>query len=292
MNKYLPLGLCVALAACGSTEAPAPAPTAAPAAPEPAPAPAPAATGVAALLDGAWRAPENAARDGFRHPVETLAFFGVEKNMKVLEITPGGGWYAELLAPYLREEGKYVGALIDPASASSDNAKNYYSNSNEKLREKFAATPDVYDRGETVEFDLNQPVLGKPESYDVVLTFRNVHNWMNSGSAAAMFDGFYTALRPGGVLGVVEHRAAADVPEGDRSGYLGEAQVIALAERAGFVLEEKSEINANPADTKDHPNGVWTLPPSLRLPEGDDGEKYRAIGESDRMTLRFRKSSD
>lgn len=290
MNKYLPLGLCVLLAACGTAEPPAPAQTEAPPAPEPAPAPAP--TGVAALLDGAWRAPENVARDGFRHPVETLEFFGIDDNMKVLEITPGGGWYAELLAPYLREKGKYVGALIDPASASSDNARDYYTKSNEKLREKLAASADVYDRGELVEFDLNKPSFGKAESFDAVLTFRNVHNWMNSGTASTMFDAFYTALRPGGVLGVVEHRAGADVAEGDRSGYLSEAQVIALAERAGFQLEEKSEINANPADTKDHPNGVWTLPPSLRVPEGDDGEKYKAIGESDRMTLRFRKSSD
>lgn len=290
MNKYLPLGLCLVLAACGTAEPPTPAQTEVPPAPEPAPAPAP--TGVAALLNGAWRAPENVARDAFRHPVETLEFFGIDDDMKVLEITPGGGWYAELLAPYLRDKGKYVGALIDPTSASSDNAKDYYTKSNEKLREKLAATPDVYDRGELIEFDLNKPEFGKAESFDAVLTFRNVHNWMNSGSASAMFDGFYTALRPGGVLGVVEHRADADVPDGDRSGYLSEAQVIALAEKAGFRLEEKSEVNANPADTKDHPNGVWTLPPSLRLPEGEDAEKYKAIGESDRMTLRFRKSSD
>jgi predicted methyltransferase len=129
-------------------------------------------------------------------------------------------------------------------------------------------------------------MFGPAGSADVVLTFRNVHNWRMGGQAEGMFEGFYQVLKPGGVLGVVEHRAAADVPADDKSGYVGQAQVIAMAEAAGFRLDAKSEINANPRDTKDHPNGVWTLPPASRH-DAADAEKYKAIGESDRMTLRF-----
>lgn len=244
---------------------------------------------LAPVLAGDWRAPVNVARDRFRNPGPTLAFFGVRPGMAVLEITPGGGWYAEILAPYLRESGRYVGALNDPAKAANERASAYFARQNAALRERFAAAPPLFDRARLVEFDPQAPVFGEPGSMDAVLTFRNVHNWRMNGQEAGMFKGFFEVLKPGGVLGVVEHRAAADVPSDDRSGYVGEAQVIALAEAAGFVLEAKSEINANPKDTKDHPNGVWTLPPTLNVPEGEDRAKYEAIGESDRMTLRFRK---
>jgi predicted methyltransferase len=227
------------------------------------------------------------ARDVWRHPRETLGFFGITPTQTVIEITPGGGWYTEILAPYLRDGGRYVGAIVNPATASNDNAKAYYTKGNEELRAKLAANPSAYDRATLVEFDPAAPVFAEPGSADLVLTFRNVHNWIGNKSAQAMFNGFFAALKPGGVLGVVEHRADADVPEGDRSGYLSEAQVIAFATAAGFELAEKSEINANPNDTKDHPNGVWTLPPSLRVPEGTDPQKYKDIGESDRMTLKF-----
>ena len=295
MRKLLAMSLIAALSACGG-EAPAPAEegTAPPPAPAAEAAPpaetavVPADAALQAALAGAWRTPEFAARDIYRHPAETLGFFGVNAQQTVIEITPGGGWYAEILAPYLRESGRYVGAIIDPTKASSENARDYYARSNQSLRDKFAAAPEQFDKATLVEFDINAPVLGEADSADAVLTFRNVHNWVNNGAAPGLFSAFFSVLKPGGVLGVVEHRANADVPEGDRSGYMSEAQVIQLATGAGFVLDAKSEINANPLDTKDHPNGVWTLPPANRHDEAD-AEKYKAIGESDRMTLRFRK---
>lgn len=272
------------LAACGrepaaDQAASAPAPAAEPAAP---------ADPLDTVLAGAWRDPANVARDGWRHPRETLSFFGVASGQSVLEITPGGGWYAEILVPLLRDDGHYVGAVTDPASASNERAQAFYAEQLDKLKAKLAAAPAVYGTPELRPFDLRNPVFGEPGSVDAVLTFRNVHNWMISNSAEAMFKGFYEVLKPGGVLGVVEHRAGAPVPTGDRSGYVGQDQVIAMAEAAGFVLEASSEINANPADTKDHEAGVWSLPPTFRLGE-KDREKYQAIGESDRMTLRFRK---
>lgn len=293
MRKILVISLAAALVACGGQSNPPAEQTAAPA-PQPAQPAAPAepvaplASALEAAVAGSWRSPHFVARDAHRHPKETLEFFGIAPDATVIEITPGGGWYAEILAPYLMAEGRYIGAIIDPSKASSEGARDYYTKSNQGLRDKLAAAPEQFAKAELVEFDINAPVLGEAGSADAVLTFRNVHNWMNNGAAPGMFQAFFAALKPGGVLGVVEHRANADVPEGDRSGYMSEAQVIKMATDAGFVLDEKSEINANPLDTKDHPNGVWTLPPSNRHDEAD-AAKYQAIGESDRMTLRFRK---
>lgn len=283
----------LALAACSpaSEEATPAADTAATAeAPAPAAEPAvePAADPMDAILAGDWRDPANSARDAWRHPRETLAFFGVGPSQAVVEISPGGGWYTELLAPLAQGKGRYVGVINDPAKSGNERAQQYYANANTKLREKLAARADVYGNATLVEIDPNAPVLGEPASADVVLTFRNVHNWVMAGNEAAMFKSFFDVLRPGGVLGVVEHRAAAGktLEEVKTSGYLPEDYVIGLATAAGFVLEEKSEVNANPADTKDHPNGVWTLAPSNNHEEADKA-KYAAIGESDRMTLRF-----
>jgi predicted methyltransferase len=239
-----------------------------------------------AALAGDWRSADNRARDIYRHPRETLAFFNVAPDHTVVEITPGGGWYAEILAPYLRANGQYVAAVVDPASQAKEGARDYYAKSNSGLAAKFAADGERYGTARTVLFDPMNPQFGPAGSADVVLTFRNVHNWRSAGTAEAMFKGFYDVLKPGGVLGVVEHRAAADVPADDESGYVGQAQVIALAQAAGFELDAQSEVNANPRDTKDHPNGVWTLPPTNRH-DAADADKYRAIGESDRMTLRF-----
>ncbi|WP_242690969.1 class I SAM-dependent methyltransferase [Lysobacter enzymogenes] len=239
-------------------------------------------------IAGAWRDPGNVARDAYRHPLETLQFFGVRPDQTVVEITPGGGWYSEILAPYLREKGRYVAAVVDPDSQTKDSARAYYYKAKTGLEKKFADAPLQYAAAVVAAYDPFKPAFGPPASADVVLTFRNVHNWRSAGQAEVMFKGFFDVLKPGGTLGVVEHRAKADVPAEDKSGYVGTAQVIAMAEAAGFKLEGKSEINANPRDTKDYPNGVWTLPPTNQHDAADDA-KYKAIGESDRMTLRFRK---
>lgn len=241
---------------------------------------------VQAAVDGKGRTPDNVKRDAYRHPAQTLSFFGVEPGKTVVEITPGGGWYSEILAPLLRDRGTYVAAVVDPMAVAEGKARDYQQRGRDGLEKKFAGTPALYDKAKIVGYDPKAPKFGPDNSADVVLTFRNVHNWRSANQAEGMFKGFYSVLKPGGVLGVVEHRAKADVPADDKSGYVGQAQVIAMAEAAGFKLAGSSEINANPRDTKDHPNGVWTLPPVNNHDAADDA-KYKAIGESDRMTLRF-----
>ena len=245
-----------------------------------------AASALDAVLAGSWRDPANVARDGYRHPKETLNFFGLSPAQTVIEITPGGGWYSEILAPYLRDNGQYIAAVVDPSSVAEGRSRDYQQKNKTALETKFSATSAQYGKAKVVGYDPKAPVFGPADSADLVLTFRNVHNWRSAGQAEGMFKGFFAVLKPGGVLGVVEHRAKADVPADDKSGYVGQAQVIAMAEAAGFKLQEKSEVNANPRDTKDHPNGVWTLPP-VNDHEAADDAKYKAIGESDRMTLRF-----
>ena len=240
----------------------------------------------AGVLAGSWRDPANTARDPYRHPGQTLAFFGIKPDMTVVEITPGGGWYSEILAPYLRDDGKYVAAIVDPAAFEAGRQRDYYQRGKDGLAKKFADDAARFDKAAVVAYDPKAPSFGAPGSADMVVTFRNVHNWRSAGQAEGMFKGFYEVLKPGGVLGVVEHRAKGDVPADDKSGYVGQDQVIALAKAAGFELAGSSEVNANPRDTKDHPNGVWTLPPSNNHPEAERA-KYQAIGESDRMTLRF-----
>lgn len=253
---------------------------------------APAATEAAleSAIAGTWRDPANVARDPHRHPLQTLAFFGVTPASTVIEVTPGGGWYTEILAPYLRADGQLVAALAVAGPEQTEGTRNYLAKGNANFRAKLAAGPAQYDRVEVREFSVPQPSLGADGSADVVLTFRNVHNWTGWGTDQAMFDAFFRVLKPGGVLGVVDHRAkpGTSLEAMKKSGYLTEAYVLGLAQRAGFALEERSEVNANPRDTADHPNGVWTLPPGNRH-DAADAEKYRAIGESDRMTLRFRK---
>lgn len=244
-----------------------------------------------AAIAGAWRDPKNAARDGFRHPADTLRFFGVTPAQRVIEITPGGGgWYAEILAPYLRADGRYVAAMVDPAALPEGRGRDYQQQSLDALKARLAAHPAQFDRAELLPFDPKAPVFGAPGAADAVLTFRNVHNWVAAGNADAYFAAFFAALKPGGTLGVVDHRArpGTDLETMKKSGYLTEQLVIDAATRAGFVLDGRSEINANPKDDTDHPNGVWTLPPTNRH-DAEDAALYRAIGESDRMTLRFRK---
>ncbi|GHD75097.1 methyltransferase [Luteimonas padinae] len=283
--RLSPLLIPFFLAACAATPA---TDTGAAAAPAPAQAAGMSMRAPDPLLDqalgGAWRSPENVARDQYRHPRETLAFFGIETGQTVVEITPGGGWYAEILAPWLRTG--YVAAVVDPQARPEGRARDYAARSKDGLDALFAAKPAQFSDARVVLYDPKTPVFGPAGSADAVLTFRNVHNWRSDGVAGAMFKGFFEVLKPGGVLGVVEHRAAGDVADDDGSGYVGQNQVIALATAAGFRLDEASEINANPRDTRNHPNGVWTLPPGNNH-DAEDRQMYQAIGESDRMTLRF-----
>lgn len=240
---------------------------------------------LARLAVGDHRSADHIARNSSRHPVETLMFFGVRPDMTVVEISPGGsGWYSEILAPFLRAKGQYIAASYDPDSGSE-----YYRKNAARYLEKLAQHPDIYDRATVAVFEPPAKLDAVPPgTADMVVTFRNTHNWMRRDHAQAAYQAFYKMLKPGGVLGVVQHRAPPGAKVDPDKGYLTEATVIKLATMAGFRLDDRSEVNANPLDTADHPEGVWTLPPVLRL--GDtDREKYMAIGESDRMTLRFRR---
>ncbi|MBY5920596.1 class I SAM-dependent methyltransferase [Ferrimonas balearica] len=239
------------------------------------------------LAEGSHRSEANVARNLYRHPVETLEFFGLHPHMRVIELWPGGGWYSEILAPYLKGQGNFVAASFDLNPPAEANAPAYRARIGKSYQEKLAADPDLYGQVEVIAFDPpRQSSLGIEATADMVLTFRNLHNWAKDGQLETVFRSAWEVLTPGGVFGVVEHRGK---PGQDiASGYMDEAEVIALAEKVGFRLAAKSEINANAKDSKDHPKGVWTLPPSLRLGE-QDRAKYLAIGESDRMTLKFYK---
>lgn len=236
------------------------------------------------VLEGNQRSAASRARDTYRHPKATLQFFGIRPDQTVIEITPGGGWYSEVLAPLLHNNGRYIAAVTAPLGA--DEARRNES----ALHKKFAADPAHYGNAQWQMFQAKAPVLGAPNSADRVLTFRNVHNWVAANTAPAMFKAFFAVLRPGGVLGVVEHRAdePASVESIKESGYVPTSYVVKLATEAGFVADGSSEINANPKDTKNYSKGVWTLPPTLAAGT-QDRDRYLAIGESDRMTLRFRK---
>lgn len=228
-----------------------------------------------------FRTPENKLRDIYRHPAETLKFFGLTPNMTVVEIAPAQGWYMEILAPLLVKSGQYI-----MASPIAD--KPYFIANEEKIHFWMNQYAMVGDKVSAVIFSPPSQInLGKPSSADMVVTFRNVHNWMAAKGEAQAFKAFFDVLKTGGILGVVEHRAYPSQEDPlAKSGYVREQDVIELAARAGFRLVGSSEINANPKDSKDHPEGVWTLPPTLK--SGDKNrEKYLAIGESDRMTLKF-----
>jgi predicted methyltransferase len=243
-------------------------------------------TKVAAASIASFRSPEHIARNAYRHPVETLAFFGLEDDMTVIEALPGELWYTEILAPVLRDEGKLIAAGFD---LNAKGTVDYQKKAQELLVGRIANEPAIF--GKVGIATLSPPdgiALGAPGSADMVLTFRSTHGWINGGVADAIYKAFFDVLKSGGVLGIEQHRAGPNTNREAFSGYVPEETVIAIAEKAGFVFEARSEINANPKDTADHSAGVWTLPPTLRL--GDqDREKYLAIGESDRMTLRFRK---
>ena len=248
-------------------------------------------------LKGAHREQSNIQRDTFRHPKETLTFFGLQPYMTVVEIWPGRGWYTEILAPVMREEGKlYLAAF----STSADRTPEWRKRIQQAFEDKINLTPSVYDKAIITELSVPEKTqIAPPGSADMVLTFRNVHNWMKGDYAKQMFDVFAKTLKSGGVLGIVEHRAkpGTSVEDMIESGYVTEQHVITLAEQAGFIFESRTDINANSNDTTNHPAGVWTLPPTLRycktLKNEDEqaicNSKYIAIGESDRMTLKFRK---
>jgi len=244
---------------------------------------------VAKGMEGEHRSEAYKARNQYRHPAGTLAFFGIEDGMTVMEIWPGGGWYTGILAPAIRDHGSFIVATWD---SQVEGQPEYRYELPRKMEEDFARHPEVYDQVKMEYFSPpGSASLGEAESVDMVVTFRNTHGWVNGGQAQDIFNEFARVLKPGGILGVVQHRAAdgSDPMITAKKGYVSEAAVKEIAAKAGFVFEAGSEINANPKDGRDHPEGVWTLPPSYRLGD-EDKEKYAAIGESDRMTLRFRKA--
>ena len=237
------------------------------------------------VIDAPHRSEENRARDRYRHPKETLLFFGLRETMTVVEISPATGWYTEILAPILKRQGQF---LASPPALAADTPEPM-KRRDAAYKAMVAADPKLYGGAAIANFDLQKPVFGTAGSADMVLTFRNVHNWAKAGTADAMFQAFHTALKKGGVLGVVEHRArpSTSFQRQIDSGYMTEAYVIETATRAGFKLVASSDINYNPKDTTDHPGGVWNLPPNLRGVAEKDKAKYLAIGESDRMTMKF-----
>lgn len=241
-------------------------------------------TALQQVINGKHRSAEHKHRDQYRHPEQTLTFFDVKADMTVVEISPGEGWYTEILAPYLKDKGKLYAAHFSP-----DNPEAYFKKSLSDFLDKVHKQSKLYDKLEITVLQPPKEVRIAPDgSADRVLTFRNVHNGMKNDQATVVFSAMFKALKPGGILGVVEHRGASIKQQDPKalSGYVTEDYVIALARNAGFEFLAKSEINANPKDTKNHPEGVWALPPTLRLKDKDKA-KYLAIGESDRMTIKF-----
>ncbi|MEO1642742.1 MAG: hypothetical protein AAFR74_05350 [Pseudomonadota bacterium] len=251
-----------------------------------------------AVLAGDWRSDAERARDEFRNPAETLAFFEVTPDSTVVEIFPGGGWYTNVLAPYLAKgDGTLIAAIFDEAAFEGDTLTRIQQR-NADFKAKYAADPETFGELQYSAFSVQSGELAPPNSVDTVLTFRSIHGLMRGDYAPKLFEDAYAALKPGGVFGVVQHRLPSTAEQDPRagSGYVHEDFVKAMAVSAGFEFVGASEINANPADTADHPFGVWTLPPVSRTsdregntPEGFDAAAYEAIGESDRMTLKFRK---
>jgi predicted methyltransferase len=235
------------------------------------------------ILAGSQRSAEYSARDRYRHPKDTLLFFGIRPEMQVLEIWPEPGWYTEVIAPLVKEHGRYYAAVI-----AADPQSKYVTQRLTDYQQKLAGNQQMYGTVQLVTFPMDGTDVVAPGSLDMVVTFRNIHNWMADGHAEQVFASAYKALKPGGVLGVVEHRGNSAVAQDPaaKSGYVNEDYAIRLIEGQGFQLVGESQVNGNPKDTKDYEQGVWTLPPSYRL--GDkDRQKYAQIGESDRFTLKF-----
>jgi predicted methyltransferase len=236
-----------------------------------------------AVIEGDHRTADEKARDQYRHPHETLSFFGVRDDMTVLEIYPGSGWYTQILAPFLKDKGKLIAAVYD---RNPKTQKKWMPKYNKEFTDQFVGKPDVYGNIELVDMvPPDQIDLAPAGSVDMILDFRNAHNWIDSGGDQVA-AGWFKSLKQGGVLGVIEHRRVQKKPHDPESGYIHQKRIVDLMVKNGFKLEAKSEINRNPKDTTDHPEGVWTLPPSLEL-GAEASAKYLAIGESDRMTLKF-----
>lgn len=238
-------------------------------------------------VSSSYRTEEFKKRDIYRHPQDTLTFFGLKPNMTVVEIYPSAGWYMEIIAPFVAEKGLYI-----MASPSVNPEKPYTVVNEQKVKNWMNLNPEVARNMRISTWNIPKAnEIAPANSADMVVTFRNVHNWITAGAEKEAFSAFFKVLKPGGILGVVEHRELPNKKDPKaKSGYVREQDVIKMAEKAGFKLVGKSEVNANPKDTKNHPEGVWTLPPSLKLGEKDKA-KYLAIGESDRMTLKFVKPS-
>jgi len=240
-------------------------------------------SGIARWVAAPHRSAGNVARDSFRHPLETLVFFGIKENSTVVEILPGsGGYYMEILAPYLKSRGSYIAANRDEAAAPQ------YLADHQRLLARLKTEPALYEKVVVTKFNAGVHEIASAGSADFVLTFRNLHNWVERSEIDGALRAFHRALKPGGVLGVVDHRGRTDLSQEAqmKSGYVRQDFAVALIEKAGFKLAGASEVNANPKDTKDYPEGVWTLPPSYRLKDKDRA-KYQAIGESDRFTVKF-----
>jgi len=239
---------------------------------------------ISAAVASKVRQPGNADRDKYRHPIDTLEFFGFKPTMTVIEFSPGGGYYTELLAPALAKRGKLIVTNTDP-NGPADQRSSYYG---QRVKFLLDRSPELFGKVQTVLVDSKVPSLGIENKADLIVVMRELHGMQNSGTLDAWLAEFNKALKPGGVLGIEEHRANRDADPVDtaKRGYMPETYVIEKAEAAGFKLAGRSEINANAKDTKDHPAGVWTLPPSFALKD-KDRDKYASIGESDRMTLKF-----
>jgi len=238
-------------------------------------------------INGEHRPAADKARDVYRNPYETLTFFGIESHFTVIESWPGGGWYTQILAPYLKDEGKLIAATYD---RSETPPAAFMKSTNTGYDAFLAANPAVYGSvAVTAQLASETSTLAEPGTVDAILDFRNAHNWLGSG-ADNIISAWHAALKQGGIVGLVDHRMDADKPSVPGSGYLHEKQVIDLMESHGFTLAGRSEINANPRDTKDYAGGVWTLPPNLRRVDDAQRPMYQAIGESDRMTLKFIKN--
>ncbi len=236
-----------------------------------------------AAIAGPQRTEANRARDRYRHPEGELRFLGLEDDLTVVEIMPGaGGWWTEILAPYLRDHGRYYVALPDATHSAGEQR------ANAAFQAKIAADPATYGKVTVTHFDGDRLEVAPPGSADLIVTFRNLHDWMAQGTAEAALKAFYRALKPGGVFGIEDHRAAIDTPQDPKAGtgYIRQDYAIALIEAAGFKFVASSELLANAKDTKDYPAGVWTLPPTLRLKD-QDRDKYLAIGEADNFLLKF-----